>query len=60
MVSDLEDKSTALKEMAKDYKTDARNLRKATGWTRKKKYMVGVGSAGIGALVYMGFRYFFK
>ena len=58
MVSNLEEKSKALKDMAKEYKNDSKQLKRAS-W-RRNKYTVVAGGLGIGALFYFGARYFIK
>ena len=58
MVSNLEEKSHALKDMAKEYKIGGKELKRAS-W-RKKKYTIVAGGLGIGAFVYFGLRFFLK
>ena len=58
MVSDLEEKSHALKDMAKEYKMGSKELKRAS-W-RRNKYTVVAGGLGIGAFLYFGARYFLK
>ena len=58
MVSDLEEKSQALKDMAKEYKTGSKELKRAS-W-RRSRYTVVAGGLGIGAFLYFGARYFLK
>ena len=58
MVSDLEEKSQALKDMAKEYKMGSKELKRAS-W-RRNKYTVVAGGLGIGAFLYFGARYFLK
>ena len=57
LVSSLEDKSTALKDMAKEYKTGARDLKKTTLWGRRKNTIIA-GGLTLSALFYFGFRFF--
>ena len=58
MVSTLEEKSNALKNMAKEYKTGTKELKRAS-W-RRNKYTVVAGGISLGALLYFGARYFIK
>ena len=58
MVSDLEEKSHALKDMAKEYKTGSKELKRAS-W-RRNKYAVVAGGLSLGALLYFGARLFIK
>ena len=58
MVSDLEEKSHALKDMAKEYKTGTKELKRAS-WRRNKITMVA-GGLSIGTLIFFGARYFLK
>ena len=58
MVSDLEEKSHELRDMAKEYKMGSKELKKAS-W-RRNKYTVVAGGLGIGAFLYFGARYFLK
>ena len=58
MVSNLEEKSQALKDMAKEYKTGSKELKRAS-W-RRNKYTVVAGGISLGALLYFGARYFIK
>ena len=56
LVSNLEDKSSALKDMAKDYKLNGRDLKKSTTWKRKNTLIAG--GITLSALVYCGLRFF--
>ena len=56
LVSDLEEKSHALKDMAKEYKVNTKELKRAS-W-RRNKYTIVAGGLGIGAFIYFGARYF--
>ena len=58
MVSTLEEKSNALKDMAKEYKTGTKELKRVS-W-RRNKYTVVAGGISLGALLYFGARYFIK
>ena len=58
MVSNLEEKSQALKDMAKEYKTGTKELKRAS-W-RRSGYTFVAGGLGIGAFLYFGARYFIK
>ena len=58
MVSDLEEKSHALKDMAKEYKIGGKELKRAS-W-RRNRYTIVAGGLGIGAFIYFGARYFLK
>ena len=58
MVSELEEKSNALKNMAKEYKTGTKELKRAS-W-RTNKYTVVAGGISLGALLYFGAKYFIK
>ena len=58
LVSNLEEKSNALKEMAHEYKRGAREVKKAS-WIRNKVTMVA-GGLGISAFIYFGVRFFIK
>ena len=58
LVSSLEDKSNALKDMAKEYKTGGKELKHAT-W-RRNKVTVVAGGLGLSAFVYFGVRFFLK
>ena len=58
LVSDLEEKSHALKDMAKEYKVNTKELKRAS-W-RRNKYTIVAGGLGIGAFIYFGARYFLK
>ena len=58
MVSNLEEKSQALKDMAKEYKTGSKELKRAS-W-RRSRYTFVAGGLGIGAFLYFGARYFLK
>ena len=58
MVSNLEEKSKTLKDMAKEYKTGTKELKRAS-W-RRSRYTVVAGGLGIGAFLYFGARYFLK
>ena len=58
MVSTLEEKSNALKNMAKEYKTGTKELKRVS-W-RRNKYTVVAGGISLGALLYFGARYFIK
>jgi hypothetical protein len=58
MVSTLEEKSNALKDMAKEYKVNTKELKRAS-W-RRNKYTIVAGGLGIGAFIYFGARYFLK
>ena len=58
MVSDLEEKSHALKDMAKEYKTGTKELKRAS-WRRNKITMVA-GGLSIGTLIFFGVRFFLK
>ena len=57
LVSNLEDKSTELKDMAKEYKIGAKDLKKTTIWGRRKKSIIA-GGLTLSALFYFGFRFF--
>ena len=57
-VSNLEDKSNALKNMAKEYKTGGKQVRNST-WRRNKVTMVA-GGVGLSAFIYFGVRFFLK
>ena len=58
LVSNLEEKSNALNEMAHEYKRGAREVKKAS-WIRNKVTMVA-GGLGISAFIYFGVRFFIK
>ena len=58
LVSNLEDKSNALKEMAHEYKTGGRELKRAS-W-RRNKVTVVAGGLGLSAFLYFGIRFFLK
>ena len=58
LVSNLEDKSNALKEMAHEYKTGGRELKRAS-W-RRNKVTVVAGGLGLSAFIYFGVRFFLK
>ena len=58
MVSELEEKSNALKNMAIEYKTGTKELKRAS-W-RTNKYTVVAGGISLGALLYFGAKYFIK
>ena len=58
LVSNLEEKSHALKDMAKEYKIGGKELKRAS-W-RRNKYTIVAGGLGIGAFIYFGARYFLK
>ena len=58
LVSNLEDKSNALKEMAHEYKTGGRELKRAS-W-RRNKVTVVAGGLGLSAFLYFGVRFFLK
>ena len=58
LVSSLENKSNALKDMAKEYKTGGKELKHAT-W-RGNKVTVVAGGLGLSAFVYFGVRFFLK
>ena len=58
LVSTLEDKSHALRDMAKEYKTGGKDLKRAT-W-RRNKVTVVAGGLGLSAFIYFGVRFFLK
>ena len=58
LVSKLEDKSQALKDMAHEFKTGGREVKRAS-W-RRNKVTVVAGGLGISAFLYFGFRFFIK
>ena len=58
LVSTLEDKSHALRDMAKEYKTGGKELKHAT-W-RRNKVTVVAGGLGLSAFIYFGVRFFLK
>ena len=58
METNLEKKSKTLKDMAKEYKTGTKELKRAS-W-RRSRYTVVAGGLGIGAFLYFGARYFLK
>ena len=58
LVSNLEDKSNALKEMAHEYKTGGKELKRAS-W-RRNKVTVVAGGLGLSAFIYFGVRFFLK
>ena len=58
LVSNLEDKSNALKEMAHEDKTGGRELKRAS-W-RRNKVTVVAGGLGLSAFLYFGIRFFLK
>ena len=57
-VSSLEDKSNALKNMAKEYKTGGKQVKNAS-W-RRNKVTVVAGGLGLSAFIYFGVRFFMK
>ena len=58
LVSDLEDKSNALKDMAHEYKRGGREIKNAS-W-RRNKVTVVAGGLGLSAFIYFGVRFFIK
>ena len=58
LVSDLEEKSNALKDMAHEYKIGAKDIKKAS-W-RRNKVTVVAGGLGLSAFIYFGLRFFLK
>ena len=58
LVSKLEDKSQALKDMAHEFKTGGREVKRAS-W-RRNKVTVVAGGLGISAFLYFGIRFFIK
>jgi hypothetical protein len=58
LVSNLEEKSNALRDVAKEFKTGGKDLKRAT-WRRSKVTLVA-GGLSIGAVLYFGIRFFLK
>ena len=58
LVSKLEDKSQALKDMAHEFKTGGKEVKRAS-W-RRNKVTVVAGGLGISAFLYFGIRFFIK
>jgi chaperonin GroEL (HSP60 family) len=58
LVSNLEDKSNALKEMAHEFKRGGREVKNAS-WRRNKVAFVA-GGLGLSAFIYFGARFFIK
>lgn len=58
LVSSLEEKSNALKEMAHEYKRGGREVKSAS-W-RRNKVTVVAGGLGLSAFIYFGVRFFIK
>ena len=58
LVSDLEDKSNALKDMAHEFKRGGREVKNAS-W-RRNKVAVVAGGLGLSAFIYFGARFFIK
>ena len=59
LVENLNNQSDALREKAKEYKNNAKELKKATWW-QNKKLTIAVGGAGIGFGGYFLFKIFSK
>lgn len=59
LVSNLEDKSEALKDMAKDFKRNANQVKRRTLWGRRK-YSMLAGGVGLTGILYFGFKFFLK
>ena len=58
LVSNLEEKSNALKDMAHEYKRGGREIKRAS-W-RRNKVTVVAGGLGLSAFIYFGVRFFLK
>ena len=58
LVSNLEEKSNALKDMANEYKRGGREIKRAS-W-RRNKVTVVAGGLGLSAFIYFGVRFFLK
>ena len=58
LVSKLEDKSQALKDMAHEFKTGGKEVKRAS-W-RRNKVTVVAGGLGLSAFIYFGVRFFLK
>ena len=56
IVSNLEHKTDALKEQAKEYKKNAKELKKITWWNNKK-ITITVGGVGIAAILFTIFKF---
>ena len=56
IVSNLEHKTDALKEQAKEYKKNAKELKKITWWNNKK-ITIAVGGVGIAAILFTVFKF---
>ena len=58
LVSNLEEKSSALKDMAHEFKRGGKEVKRAS-WRRNRVTMVA-GGLGVGAFIYFGARFFIK
>ena len=58
LVSNLEDKSNALKDMAHEFKEGGKEIKRAS-W-RRNKVTVVAGGLGLSAFIYFGVRFFLK
>ena len=58
LVSNLEDKSNALKDMAHEFKEGGKEVKRAS-W-RRNKVTVVAGGLGLSAFIYFGVRFFLK